>query len=125
MSTREAKKFARRAKKDPYRTYWVLHRMSGNAPTVEDKYLMPVEFTSLHFLDGEPMWGPMSASALWDSYGPVYDDRDHPDIKGVMTYAEMNRRDREYAEKFLGSTEWNSQLDGAADQTAFRSRRLR
>ncbi len=108
--SRAAKEFARRAKVN--HTYYAIathHQVGGRM-----KLLTEIVFNRKHPLDGTPCRGASyTAEGAFLRDGPLYEDRDHPDIRNLPTLAEYEDAKRKYGEAFEGGN--------AADARRFRA----
>jgi hypothetical protein len=86
---REARKWARTVKHGS--TYYAIAEMSPGWPGPERRYLSEHTFDRRSPVDGAPMCGHMDALQVYATTGKLYEDRSHPDIKGLMTYRELSK----------------------------------
>lgn len=96
--SREAKAFARTAKVG--RTYYAkaIHHLSEGKTTL----LTEIVFNRKHPLDGTPCRGASyTAEGAYLRDGPLYEDRDHHEIRDIPTLREYEEFKEKYGEEFL------------------------
>lgn len=125
---RVATEFGRRAKAG--RTYYYIDE---GRPTPIDSYgrrhilLSEIVFEpstrSSRLLSGDqPRWyGPRTAADAYMQIGPLYEDRNHPDIRGHLTVDEWEKVAVAEANEVINSPEMSHAVEAAARGTAFRA----
>lgn len=124
---RAAEAFARKAKVG--RTYYYIDE--GFPPFLVDETwhtpLGEVEFQapsrSSRLLGGNVprWWGPHTAYDAYMKLGPLYENRNHRDIRGMRTSREWYKLIHARVDAFLGSDEFAASVEAAASGTAFRA----
>ena len=113
---RQARDFARTA--EAGRTYYYVATLAGGPDDGTD-VVVEFQFTKKAIIG--LAWGGHSPEGMWLQYGPLYDDRSHPDIYRLQTTVEMAEEGRKYEAQLLGSPGWAEALSQAAPGTRFRS----
>ena len=120
--SRAAKEFARRAKVN--HTYYAI--ATHHEPGGKVRLLTEIVFNRKHRLDGTPCRGASyTAEGAFLRDGPLYEDRDHPDIRHLPTLREYEEFKRKYGEAFESghaddSRRFRNGLAHAAGSTRFR-----
>lgn len=117
---REARAFARRAELNRPYYYASGYRLASDISQGSTTRLL-TEITFTRRSPFGPMHGPHSAAYMWLNHGPLYTDRNHPDIRGLQTLTEYEEEGEKFAAQFLADGEPDAMADQAAHGTAFRS----
>lgn len=125
---KDAAAFARKAKADV--TYYYInhsfppyHDDKGQRHTPLSEVVFEKPSTSSRLLGGNvPRWyGPLTCENAYVDLGPLYEDRNHRDIRGMHTVREWDQISEAQNARFLGSDEFAASVEAAASGTPFRA----
>lgn len=111
---KEAAAFARRVRAG--RTYYVVVKHPAPAGRgAPQRLLSEIEFTKRALVG--LMHGSFSPEGAYIHLGPIYEDRSHRDIRGLLTIREQARADAEFERTLFASPHWRKELDNVASGT--------